>query len=169
MYLKLTWYIITFYYISFIFKTVTVFKKITIMNPKVRNILAVLAGWLGGSSINMGLVKVGHILFPIADLDPNDLNSIAEIMPTLDYRHFIFPFLAHALGTLTGAFIAGMIAAKNKMKFALVIGVLFLIGGILINYIVPGPIWFIILDLVAAYLPMAWIGGLFTLKFLNKN
>jgi len=95
--------------------------------------------------------------------------AMAEIIPTLDYKYFIFPFLAHALGTLTGAFIAGKTASKHKMKFALIIGVLFLIGGILINYMVSGPIWFTILDIVIAYIPMAWIGGKLALKFSNKN
>ena len=28
------------------------------MNPVLKNILAVIAGWLGGSIINMGLVKI---------------------------------------------------------------------------------------------------------------
>ena len=63
-------------------------------------------------------------------------------MPTLDFQYFIFPFLAHAIGTLVGAFIAGYIAATHKMKFSLGIGVLFLLGGITINYMLPGPVWF---------------------------
>ena len=45
------------------------------------------------------------------------------------------------------------------MKFSLGIGVLFLIGGITVNYVLPGPIWFAIVDIVLAYIPMAWIGG----------
>ena len=45
------------------------------------------------------------------------------------------------------------------MKFSLGIGVLFLIGGITVNYMLPGPIWFAIVDIVLAYIPMAWIGG----------
>lgn len=139
------------------------------MNPIIRNILAIIAGWFGGSIINLGLIKIGHKLFPVEGLDPNDMNSMAEIMPGLDFQYFIFPFLAHALGTLTGAFIAGIIAAKRKMRFALVIGVLFLIGGILVNYMISGPIWFSILDIVLAYIPMAWLGGKAALRFSKKG
>ncbi len=129
------------------------------MNPIIRNILAVIFGWLGGSVVNMGLIKFGHNLFPIAGIDPNDMNALADVMPTLEFQYFIFPFLAHALGTFSGATIAGLMAASHNMKFALVIGGLFLLGGIMVNYMIPGPIWFAVSDIVIAYIPMAWLGG----------
>ena len=129
------------------------------MNPILRNILAIIAGWLGGSAINMGLVQIGHTLVPIIGVDPTDMEALVEVMPTLDFKHFIFPFLAHALGTLTGAFIAGYIATNHKMKFALAIGFLFLLGGIIVNNMLPGPTWFSVTDILIAYLPMAWLGG----------
>ncbi len=139
------------------------------MNPILRNIIAVIAGWLGGSIVNMGLIQTGHKLFPIVGIDPNDMNALAEIMPTLASKYFIFPFLAHALGTLAGATIAGWIAANHKMKFALVIGGLFLLGGIMVNYMLPGPTWFAITDILIAYIPMAWIGGQIALKISSKQ
>lgn len=129
------------------------------MNPIIRNILAVIAGWLGGSIVNMGLIQLGHKLFPIEGIDPNDMDAFAAIMPTLGFKYFIFPFLAHAIGTLVGAAIAGLIAVSHKMKFSLAVGALFLIGGIVVNYMLPGPTWFVIVDILIAYIPMAWIGG----------
>jgi len=129
------------------------------MNPLIKNILAVVLGWLGGSIINMGLIKIGHVLIPIEGVDPNDMNAMVEALPTLGFKYFIFPFLAHALGTLIGAMIAGLMAANHKMRFALGIGVLFLIGGIIVNYMLPGPTWFAVTDILLAYIPMAWIGG----------
>jgi hypothetical protein len=135
------------------------------MNPIIKNILAVIAGWIGGSIINMGLIQIGHSLFPIQGIDPSDMQSYAEIMPTLSFEYFIFPLLAHGLGTLVGATIAGLIATSHKMKFALGIGGLFLTGGIIVNYMLPGPTWFTITDIVIAYIPMAWIGGMLALKF----
>ena len=139
------------------------------MNPIIRNILAVIAGWFGGSVVNMGLVRLGHNLLPIAGVDPNDMSEYAAVMPTLEFEYFIFPFLAHALGTLVGATIAGMIAEKHKMKFALGIGGLFLLGGIMVNYMLPGPIWFSVADIALAYIPMAWIGGTITLKYSKES
>lgn len=135
----------------------------------IKNVLAVIFGWLGGSVVNMGLIKFGHKLFPIAGIDPNDMSALADVIPTLEFKYFIFPFLAHALGTLSGAMIAGLIAANHKMKFSLGIGGLFLLGGIIVNFMVPGPAWFTIADLVFAYLPMAWFGGKLATNISRKK
>jgi len=139
------------------------------MSPIIRNILAVVLGWLGGSAVNMGLIKAGHSIYPLEGVDPTDMAALAEVMPTLGPEYFIFPFLGHALGSFVGALIAGIIAATHKMKLSLVIGVLFFLGGLMINYMLPGPIWFTILDLLVAYLPMAWLGGSIALKLTEKK
>ena len=44
------------------------------------------------------------------------------------------------------------------------IGIFFLIGGIVNIYLLPSPIWFSILDLAGAYIPMAFIAGKFVVK-----
>ncbi len=129
------------------------------MNPVLKNILAVVLGWLIGSIVNMALVFTGHSVYPIEGVDPNDIEAMAEVMPTLSSEYFLFPFLAHALGTLVGAFVAAKIAATRKMTFALVIGVIFLLGGIWVSTMIPAPTWFTATDLILAYIPMAWIGG----------
>jgi hypothetical protein len=129
------------------------------MNPMLKNILAVITGWIVGSIINMSLVKIGHMILPIEGLDPSDMNALAEVMPTLEPKYFIFPFLAHALGTLVGAFIAYNLAATHKMKFALGIGAIFFLLGIMVSFMIPAPTWFAVTDILLAYIPMAWIGG----------
>ena len=139
------------------------------MNPIIKNILALVTGWIGGSIINMGLIKAGHRLFPIEGVDPNDMEALAAVMPTLGAEYFIFPFLGHAVGTLVGAVIAAWIAATYKMKFAMGIGLLFLLGGVMINYILPGPTWFAVVDIALAYIPMAWIGGKIALKISGNK
>lgn len=139
------------------------------MPPIIKNVLAVFLGWLGGSAVNMGLINAGYSLYPLTGVDTSDMAALAEVMPTLDAQHFIFPFLGHALGTLVGAIIAGLIAATDKMKYALIVGVLFLLGGLLVNYMLPGPTWFTVLDLVVAYLPMAWLGGTIAIKLSGSK
>tara|TARA_R110000787_G_scaffold86285_3_gene183997 strand:+ start:15694 stop:16113 length:420 start_codon:yes stop_codon:yes gene_type:complete len=138
------------------------------MNPIFKNILAVIAGWLGGSVINMGLIQLGHKVFPIEGIDLNNMDELAAVMPTLDANYFIFPFLAHALGTLVGALIAGRIAVTNKMKYSIAIGGLFLLGGIMVNFMLPGPTWFAAVDILIAYIPMAWIGGKLAEKYRKQ-
>ena len=139
------------------------------MSPILKNIIAFIAGWIGGSIINMGLVNIGHKLIPIEGIDPNSMTELAAVMPTLEFKYFIFPFLAHALGTLVGAIIAGLIAVNHKMKFSLAIGALFLLGGIMVNYMLPGPTWFAATDILFAYIPMAWLGGKIAIKYSRKN
>lgn len=131
------------------------------MNPLLKNILAVVAGWLGGSLVNMGLINLGHRIMPLEGVDPTDMAALAEAMPGMEPKHFIFPFLAHALGTLAGAIIVTILAASHKMRLAYAIGILFLLGGIMVNYMLPGPVWFTALDIIIAYIPMAWLGGTF--------
>ncbi len=123
-----------------------------------RNILAVVIGLVAGSAVNMSLVVVGPSLIPPPPgVDLTTAEGLAKGMPLLEAKHFVFPFLAHALGTLAGALAAFLVAGSRNAVFAYVIGVLFLAGGIAAAFMIPAPAWFIGLDLVVAYLPMAWL------------
>ncbi len=129
------------------------------MNTTVKNILAVIAGLVLGSAVNMGLIMLsGYIIPPPGGADVTTMVGLKESIHLFEAKHFIFPFLAHAGGTFFGAVIASLIAANHKMKMALIIGFLFLIGGITNIIMIPSPTWFTILDIVGAYMPMAWLG-----------
>ena len=130
------------------------------MNPTLRNILAVIAGWIVGSVVNAGIVVLGQRIYPIAGIKAKSSDELAAIMLGLDFNYFIFPFLAHALGTLVGSIIAASTAVCQKMKSGMAVGVLYLIGGIIACFMIPAPNWFIATDLILAYIPMAWIGGI---------
>jgi hypothetical protein len=135
------------------------------MNPILRNILAVVAGLIIGSAVNMGLIMIsGNVIPPPAGVDVTDMESLKSSMHLFEPKHFIFPFLAHAFGTLVGAFIAALIAVNHKIKMALAIGVFFLLGGIMNVFMLPSPVWFTILDIIGAYIPISWIGGILAEK-----
>jgi len=130
------------------------------MPPLARNILAVIAGFVIGSVVNLVLVTVGMSVIPPPDgTDVSTMEAARESMKSLPAKSFIFPFLAHALGTLVGAFFAAKLAASHGMKLALGIGALFLLGGITMVVNIGGPWWFVASDLVLAYIPMAYLGG----------
>lgn len=85
------------------------------MNPAVRNIIAVVVGFVVGSAVNIGIVMVGpSIIPPPAGVDVTDAASIASSMHLFEPKHFITPFLAHAIGTFTGALVALKISASDK-------------------------------------------------------
>ena len=90
-------------------------------------------------------------------------------MPHFTALHFVFPFLAHALGTLIGA-IAGtrigrVVAPTLPMA---IVGFPIIIkasgggggrGGGIVNAVsLPAPTVFVTIDLLLAYLPMGYLG-----------
>lgn len=135
------------------------------MNPILKNSLAVIAGLVIGSAVNMGIIMIsGSIIPPPEGADTATMEGLKAAMHLFEPKHFMFPFLAHALGTGVGAFMAALIAANHKMRFAMAIGVFFLIGGVSMAVMVPAPLWFNVLDLTFAYMPMAWLGWRLTKK-----
>lgn len=126
------------------------------MNPTLRNVLAVVAGAVACVLLNGALLKLMMSIIATPDgFNPEDPATYS----LLGARHFLSPFIAHAVPSLVGGSIAALIAATHKMRCALAVGVLHLVGGIAAAFMIPAPAWFIVLDLVVAYLPMAWIGG----------
>lgn len=135
------------------------------MNPILRNILAVVIGIIVGTVINMGIIGIsGAIIPPPEGADVTTPEGLKRAMELFTPKHFIMPFLAHALGTFAGAFVAASIAKKNKIWFALGIGAWFLLGGIAMVMMVPSPIWFTALDLIGAYIPMAYLAKIIATK-----
>jgi hypothetical protein len=143
-----------------ILQEVTNNQNFSLMNPILKNVLAVVAGLVIGSIVNMGIIMLsGSIIPPPEGGDITTMEGLKATMHLFEPKHFIFPFLAHAIGTLVGAFVAARIAATRKMSMALIIGVFFLIGGSVNIFMLGGPLWFTVLDLAVAYIPMAYLGG----------
>ena len=123
------------------------------------NIVAVVAGAIIGSIVNMAIVTAGHALIPPpAGMDVNDPASFRQFVHLLESKHFVFPLLAHAGGTLVGAVAASLLAASRRAAMSYVVSGLFQLGGIAACLMIPAPVWFVVLDLLGAYVPMAWLG-----------
>ena len=127
----------------------------------IRNILAVIAGILIGSAVNLGLLQLGQAVVGLPPgADMNTPEGINAAMQMFEAKHWAVPFVAHALGTLVAALVATLIAVSHKMKFALAMGVWFLLGGIFAGvFLIGSPMWYNAIDFVFAYFPMAWIGA----------
>jgi hypothetical protein len=136
------------------------------MNSTLRNILAVILGLVIGSIVNGAIIQIsGSIIPPPEGADLKTMEGLKASMHLFTPINFLMPWLAHALGTFVGALVAALIAANNKMKFAIAIGCVFLIGGIMAVYMLPAPMWFNIVDLALAYIPMGWLAG----KMATRN
>lgn len=128
------------------------------MPTALRVALAIILGFVVGSGVNIALVLLGPALIaPPAGADMTTAEGLKAAMPLLEPKHFLMPFLAHALGTLAGALAAAVIGASHRKIAAYVVGTLFLCGGIAASFMIPAPAWFKVLDIAVAYLPMAWL------------
>ena len=125
-----------------------------------RNTAAFIVGAIAGGVVNMAIIMAGMAAIPPPGSGSTDANAIAASIHLYEPKHFVTPFLAHAIGTLVGALVAYLIAASYKTVFAYAIGVLTLIGGIAACFMIPAPTWFMALDLVVAYIPMAYLATL---------
>lgn len=135
------------------------------MKTILRNILAVIIGLFIGGTVNMLIVMIGPSIIPPPEgVDMTQAQSLSESVHLLRPQHFLFPFLAHALGTLSGAIVAILISASCRSVFAYVIGVFFLAGGIAAALMITAPVWFVIVDLGFAYIPMSWVAVYWTLR-----
>ena len=130
------------------------------MKILLRNSAAVLLGFVLGSIVNLALITASpHVIPPPPGVDVSNVASMKASMHLYQAKHFLFPFLAHALGTFAGALVAFLVAGSRRAVFASTLGFLFLAGGITACFLIPAPAWFMALDLLAAYLPMAWLAA----------
>ncbi|MEI6088668.1 MAG: hypothetical protein WCR66_13835 [Bacteroidota bacterium] len=137
------------------------------MKPIIRYPLAVIAGIIIGGFVNIGIIILGgHLIAAPAGVDVTSMQSIKASLSLYEPKHFLMPFLAHALGTFVGAMVAVNIAKTHTRLFAFSIGIIFLAGGITNFFELPNsPVWFIVVDLVLAYLPTAYLAE----KISTKN
>lgn len=126
------------------------------MHPFLKSGLAVLAGIFVGGIANFGIIILSSSIIPPPDgVDVSNIESIKANIHLYKPIHFLFPFLAHSLGTFSGAVLA--IKISKQTKIAYMVALVFLYGGISMVTQVHSPMWFTVLDLGLAYIPMAWL------------
>jgi len=125
--------------------------------PFIRTVLGLTLGLFIGVVVNGSMVQLGTVLFPFPPEVNFDTSSGMQAFHDLPVHFYIFPFLAHAIGTLSGC-ITAIIILRNQGKWVVYsIGYLFFVAGIIAVDLINAPVWFDILDLSLAYLPMAWL------------
>lgn len=129
-------------------------------NFLLKDTLLFVAALALGMSVNMMLIYSGMYLIPLPDgVDVTTRDGLRSALPLMGCQHFIFPFLAHAIGTLVGAYLVTRWVSTRKQSRAYMIGAIFFLGGLMNIIGMPSLLWFSILDLSVAYFPMAWLGS----------
>jgi|LauGreDrversion4_2_1035121.scaffolds.fasta_scaffold597604_1 hypothetical protein len=124
------------------------------------NLFAVLIGLFIGAFINGAIINIsGDIIPPPAGANLKTMEGLIQAMPSMTPKHFIMPFLAHALGTFFGAVLCAILARSYQFILAMTIGLAFFIGGFMMVFKLPAPLWFDLVDLTFAYFPMAYLGS----------
>jgi len=121
----------------------------------IRNFVAFLLGavvCIVGNGLLLGAMM--QLIPPPAGFDPAQLDTYS----LLEARHLLAPWVAHALPSLLGALCASLVAGSRRRTIGMLVGGLHLLGGVAAAFLVPAPWWFVGVDLVFAYLPMAWFG-----------
>ena len=139
----------------------------TILHIIKRTIIIVLSIFIG-AQVNGAFLTLGTNLIPPPEgCNLNTMDGLKAAVPFLGAKHYLFPFFAHAIGTLISALLITRFLKSQQFVFAMMAGVLFLIAGISMVIMLPGtPSWFILVDLIGAYIPMAYLG--YKLAFKSK-
>jgi hypothetical protein len=136
------------------------------MKGIVLNVLVFVACVLAGGMANGLIINYsGAFVSPPAGSNLTTEAGLKAAMAVMEPKHFIMPFLAHAFGTLIGAFLVTLFNKDRRFFRALLVGFLFFLGGAWMVFELPSPLWFDALDLGLAYIPMAWIGYKLALRF----
>ncbi len=127
------------------------------MNPKLRVILAVVAGLVAGAII-IALIQMFSPYQPPADLDVNDKAKLAEWVKTLPLSAFFIVLLSYFLGAVLGGWLTNLIALPTRYRPALVTGFGLFVFGVMNLVAIPHPTWFAIVSSLM-YFVGAWAGG----------
>lgn len=107
---------------------------------------ATFAGVIAAFISMMFLEGLGHSLFPIPfEIDPNNLDALAEKLHLIPTKMYIAVIAAHGLGLLIGLLIAKSIDKTSKISLYIIAG-FFLVGTVANLFMIPHPVWFAVAD-----------------------
>jgi hypothetical protein len=140
------------------------------MNSRIKNILIFVGALIIGMVMNFSVLEIMKFFIPDPKgFDLNTMEGLIKAMPFMTTKNFIGPFLAHAVGTLVGAVIVKRFAFENASRYSFGIGFFNLLAGISMIFSIPTPFWFEAIDLIFAYLPMAWLANKMVSNRMARN
>ena len=130
------------------------------MKKTIYTILWVVLSLVFGSLINGLIIYIAPLIikYPEGVSFATEASTI-QSMKLLEPIHLMIPFLAHAIGTFISTFLMSIYIKKPYLKIAFIISLLYLVAGIYMVFLIPAPLWFNILDLTLAYIPMGYFGA----------
>jgi hypothetical protein len=134
----------------------------------VKNILSVILGLIASFVTILIFESISHIIHPMPEgMDLNDMEAIKGYISTAPSIVFVLVILGYAIGSLVAGLISSAIAVTNKMTKAITVGGILMGLGAYNLFMIPHPIWTIIIS-IFVFIPCSYIGGLLGIK-LSSN
>lgn len=121
---------------------------------------SVLAGCAAGIAVIFVMEFISHAIYPLPEgMDPNNPESLKLIMANAPIGALIMVLLAGFLGGFAGGIVAAFVDRNNATKRALAVGIVLTVLGIINLFMIPHPIWFMLIN-VLVYIGGALLGSL---------
>lgn len=121
----------------------------------IRNICAVVVGLIAGMALNMAILLLSVLLYPLPEgVSFGDTEAMAAHMKTLPVIALLIVMLAHLGQAFVGGLIAAIIGKNSSMLVAMIVGVLSLMAGLFNMESMSPPTWMWIE--LPLYLVAAW-------------
>jgi hypothetical protein len=134
-----------------------------------KRILSVVAGALTAIAILSAVEMMSPHVFPVpAHIDMNNPQAVAEMVRTMPAGAFLMILSGYILGAFCGGWVAAKVASENKLRSALIVGLVLVVGSIINFMQIPHPLWFIVTS-TASYLIFSYLGGITGERMSKKN
>lgn len=118
----------------------------------IRNALSVLLGLFVGSALNMAIVLLMMVIWPLPEgVDMSNPEQMAVHVATMPVIAWLMAMVAHLTQAFGGGWVAARVGGSHPMMLALIVGGLSMIGGILNGISLNMPMWMWI------ELPLYWV------------
>lgn len=107
-----------------------------------RNVGAVLLGLFLGSILNLALLQLNTVFFPMPEgMDPEDMAQLAAYVATLPVTGFLLVLAAHVGQAVLGGAVASYVGDADRPRLGLVVGVMTALGSAFNQVALSGPLW----------------------------
>ncbi len=136
---------------------------------KIRNIVAVIAGFSASIIIIIIGEALAHVMNPLPEgVNMNDPESFKIFIANAPVSLHLIILCNYALACFVGALISSSIALDKKMNKAISLGGMFMGVGMFSLISLSHPIWVVVCS-VFVFLPFAYLGGKLAVRISTQK
>jgi dolichol kinase len=136
---------------------------------KIRNIVAVIAGFSASIIIIIIGEALAHVMNPLPEgVNMNDPESFKAFISNAPVSLHLIILCNYALACFVGSLLSSSIALDKKMNKAISLGGLFMGVGMFSLISLSHPIWVVVFS-VFVFLPFAYLGGMLGVRISTQK